>query len=94
MALQLTLVLDNGVTITDAYHKIVQLTVNARGTSCNAYLEVHTYVNSTKADIAQQVIVRTYLMPSFDKTNDAVTAAGQAYNYLKTLDDFNGALDV
>jgi hypothetical protein len=95
MALGLTLELDSGVTVNSAYHKIVQMTVRAVGTACSAYLEVNTYVDQTKANnAAPPVLVRTYLMPEFDETDDSQTAAAQAYVYLKTLPDFSGAADV
>lgn len=95
MALSLNLELDSGLTVTDAYHKIVQMSVRAVGTTCSAYLEVNSYVDQTRANnAATPVLVRTYLMPEFDKTDDSQTAAAQAYNYLKTLSDFSGASDV
>ena len=95
MTLQLTLELDSGISVTNAYHKIVQMTVSARGTAYSAYLEINSYVDQTRAnDAAPPVLTRTYLMPEFDKTDDSQTAAAQAYNYLKTLPDFTGSADV
>ena len=95
MALQLTIDLDSGLTATDAYHKIVQMTVQAFGLGATAILEVRTYVNSTMADAnGIPVLSRIYEMGDFDKTDDAVSAASQAYTFLKTLPDFTGAIDV
>lgn len=95
MALQLTIDLASGITVTNAYHKVVGMNVTARGTGATAFLEVATYLNSTKAnENAQPVLIRTYNMGTFNKANDAVTAAAQAYTYLKTLSDYTSATDV
>lgn len=83
MALQLTLELDSGISVTNAYHKIVQMSVAARGTTASAYLEVASYFNSTKADEnASPVLTRTFLMPTFDKADTNTTALEQAYIYI------------
>lgn len=95
MALQKTLVLDNGLTATDAYHKITLLEVIARGETCTAVARVTSYLNSTKADEnGAALLERSFTMTTFNKADSSQSAAAQVYTYLKTLDEFDGATDV
>lgn len=95
MALQLTFEHPAGLTVTDAYHKLIALEVRAMGMGCTVIARVATYKDKPTADAEGVPFeIRNFVMTSFDKSLDSVSAAGQVYAWLKTLPDFAAATDI
>lgn len=102
MALQANFDLGGGVTILSAYHRVSYLNVDVDG-QCGEVV-VKIYKDKATRDANGQ----PFASKSFQITNDSfpnyLTASdvdplninhiSQAYEYLKTLPDYQGALDV
>lgn len=98
MALKKKIVLENGITIN--YHRIVSLNkitnqTNiievASYTSEKKRLEEKQYYESTEEAKTMDVFINTtYINKKYDE-NETIT---EAYNYLKTLEQFKDAEDV
>lgn len=96
MALSKDVTLPNGVTVT--YHRIVTLTVF---TNVSNLIEVCSYTTPEKReeeraalasdDPRMDVYMHTRV---YEAPYDQTMTVADAYGYLKTLDDFEGASDV
>lgn len=90
MALLKDFVVDEGTTLTGAYHRIAHLDPND---PMNATMTVLTYASEARRRAGGNVFAeRRYTMPDFDvaaTTNDRA----QAYAWLKTQLDFDEAED-
>jgi hypothetical protein len=93
MALQKTITLPNGLVATDAYHKITLMSVYAEGTNCSASVTISTYLDEAASLEKPPIICNTYPVQTFDKANEA-NIAGLMYAWLKTLPEYDGAIDV
>ena len=98
MALKKKIILDNGITVN--YHRIVSLNkitnkANiievASYTSEKKRLEEKEYYESPEEAKSMDVYINTTFINKEYNENETIT---EAYNYLKTLEQFAGAEDV
>lgn len=88
MALQKTITLDNGITLTDAYLKARSVA----GTKEHMVIELTINVNQSMSDQGKHVAVRNYsFVPELESEDNIFK---QAYEYLKSLDEYLDATDV
>lgn len=86
MALKITKTMDNGITVNDAYVKIVSCGTN-KG---SANIKVAFYVNQNQEKSFYEHI---YVFTP-DMTDNGVNIWKQGYEYLKNHPDFEGAEDI
>lgn len=98
MALQLNLTeSDVGLAIPEAYARIVVLQFDTKSGEVTVYVDIHATA-AARNENKNPVSGRVYRgkvgvdMPNLDDTIPGIRAA--IYNWLKTLSDFAGALDV
>lgn len=91
MALKKTLTIDN-TEYPNAYHKIVDVVLNHEPA---ANLRVNTWASMADSKVLGTILTtRSYVQPTYDKSDDSQSAHSQWYTYLKTEVDFDGAADV
>ncbi len=97
MALQMTISTKSGLTIENAYVKVSDnLNLNRSSNSRLGYFRLEVYKDtdsrtSGKAQIKDPDFKRFYCF-KYD-LESSYNAIAQAYNYLKTLDEFQAAID-
>ncbi|SFH78531.1 hypothetical protein SAMN02910401_00328 [Megasphaera elsdenii] len=86
MALKMTLKLDNGLMIPDAYIKIEQIAINKETATAliGAFVD-----NANKIPVYEKIYIFT---PDFSDSSQNIYAQG--YNYLKQHQDFKESVDV
>jgi len=72
-----------GITINNAYHRVESVSLSGKD---RINFHVRSYVSPDKAFFAEQVLSSAYLL-------DGANPIKQAYEYLKTLPEFEGAID-
>lgn len=89
MALILKKELENGITLNESYHKIssVSCTSNVIDFNVEIYKDKEARENNKKA-----VEIKSFRC-SHDVTNTSVNSIKQAYEYLKTLDEYSNSID-
>lgn len=91
MALQKTLLLDNGLTIQDAYLKINEIT----GNKTELKIALDVFVSKETSDANKPFVVRKhYQYAGLDLSENAQRWDKQAYKHLKTLNEYEDAIDV
>lgn len=105
MALQKQITLNNGVTLTEAYIKIslFEFSNKANDVSC-VRLEVNVFKDKSARDEGRPEVtkfVHKISNPTFTEyfslsvlNQENVNMISQAYNYLKTIAVYSGALDI
>ena len=90
MALQKTVTYKE-VPMIDAYHRIHEMTGKKEGAGFSVRFTVEIAANSTSEVIEIKECIEYQFMYDLVSTDNAIT---QAYDYLKTLPEFDGAIDV
>lgn len=90
MALQINIELDSGITVEDAYHRIGELMGNKE----NLMFHLDSYVSRDSFKEGKQLIRQQayYFSPSIDEGSENFIKQG--YEHLKTLPEFESAVDV
>lgn len=92
MALQKTLTLNNGISLTDAYIKIIGLTIPSSaeiGGEKKRFAHIQTSIQAN----AEGSLIEMHAS-DFEVDMNGSNFLVQAYEHLKTLPDFAGATDV
>lgn len=92
MALQLTYECRNGITLTDAYHRVIDINYNT--VSNRMSVSIGIFPNAAAATAGKQPVdTLAFEYMEFDRTSNVNTGT-QVYTYLKTLDLYATAVDV
>lgn len=83
MALKKTIKLNSGIEVKDSYIRVETVTIAEKQT---ASVVVNYYFDKTKSSVKQTSHLCAYAI-------DGVNPIKQAYDYLKTLPEFDGAQD-
>lgn len=89
MAIQKNIITESGLEIVDAYVKIDVLTYD--NSEKTASISVNIYSDKSFSDESKPFVERLYYKASLDANLNQLT---QAYNYLKSLPEFEGAIDI
>lgn len=89
MALILKKELENGITLNESYHKISSISCNSNVIDFN----VEIYKDKEARENNKKVVECKNYRCSHDVTNTSVNSIRQAYEHLKTLDEYKLAID-
>jgi len=81
-----------GISISNAYHKLHEMRIHP--TDEDGVFSVHFSVELKSTKSTPQVCIQRSEVYKFDYDLESIdNALKQAYNYLKTLEEFDGAVD-
>ncbi|MEC0282439.1 hypothetical protein [Terribacillus saccharophilus] len=89
MAIGKTIKLDSGIVVEDAYIQVFSLS----GNKANLEITVDIYV-SRAASISKPSVERRFYNFTPDQDDVSIRWDKQAYRYIKTLPEYEGAVDI
>jgi hypothetical protein len=102
LALQQTVTIPGGIEVTSAYHRITAMNINIENQIADVFVKIYKD-KTTRENGGEPITFKRYeakvdpfnnFLTAVDVSPQEINHVSQAYEYLKTLPDFQGAQDV